>query len=70
MRPGAIRLWSSAGVLSSLLNGLTYTQRTLCGSLENTGLLQWFVFAAVPNESPSYVPSLSSHVEEFLLSGV
>lgn len=27
---------------------VTYTQRTLCGSLESAGLLQWLVFATVP----------------------
>lgn len=35
---------------------VTFTQRTLSGSLESAGLLQWLVFAAVPKESPSYLP--------------
>lgn len=35
---------------------VTCTQRTLCGSLESAGLLQWLVFATVPKESPSYLP--------------
>ncbi len=35
---------------------VTYTQRTLCGSLDSAGLLQWLVFATVPKESPSYLP--------------
>lgn len=35
---------------------VTYTERTLCGSLDSAGLLQWLVFATVPKESPSYLP--------------
>ena len=45
---------------------VSHTQRTPCGSLESAGLLQWLVFAAVPKESPS----LTSHIEEFLLTDV
>lgn len=45
---------------------VTYTQRTLCGSLESAGLLQWLVFASVPKESPRYLPI--PHIEEFLLT--
>lgn len=38
-----------------------YSQRTLCGSLESAGLLQWLVFALVPNNLPLHlhVPHIS-----------
>lgn len=50
---------------------VTYAQRTLCGPLESTGLLQWLVFATVPKDSPSFLlPSLTSYIEEFLLTEV
>lgn len=58
-----------AGALSGLLDALTDTQRTLCGSLENAGLLQWLVFAAARKRIAIIMsPSLSSPREEFLLN--
>lgn len=38
-----------------------YSQRTLCGSLESAGLLQWLVFAPAPNDLPLHlhVPRIS-----------
>lgn len=40
------------------------TQRTLCGSLDSAGLLQWLVFAAAMEEVPVIPPSpLTSRIE-------
>lgn len=39
-------------------------QRTLCGSLDSAGLLQWLVFAAATEEIPIIPPSpLTSRIE-------
>lgn len=50
-------LWSIRSDLGSFLNGKD-TQRTLCGSLDSTGLLQWLVFAPVPKGVATNLPVL------------
>lgn len=70
-REAVVCLCSTMEALGSLLNRLTCTERARCGSLEPAGLLQWLVFATVPNESPPCLPpSPTAYIEQFLPTDV